>query len=220
MELESLARKLAKSLDLNLDADVYRAASRDPLYPLLYGGNPAAPIGFYGRDPGKEEIRAGEPLIGAAGKRVRAGIFRHYHGGEPRLPEDFKQTSEDAFYANTVPYKQVANKAWGLKVTARFSELISSVLIDVWKGNELITLGNEAFHWFKLAGEKVANKIDAHWKLEDRYERSLQLELTSAVSGSRKLITLYPLPHPSPLNQTWYSKFPALIDARLKEIRK
>lgn len=31
-------------------------------------------------------------------------------------------------------------------------------------------------------------------------------------------LTLYPLPHPSPLDRRWYASFPELLAARLRQI--
>jgi hypothetical protein len=49
----------------------------------------------------------------------------------------------------------------------------------------------------------------AFWAREDRYTASLTLEVRG------RALRLHPLPHPSPLNATWYRRFPALLDDRL-----
>ena len=54
--------------------------------------------------------------------------------------------------------------------------------------------------------------IKDFWARDDRYEAVLEVELAG------KRIRLHPLPHPSPLNATWYPRFPALLDARLASL--
>ena len=34
-----------------------------------------------------------------------------------------------------------------------------------------------------------------------------------------KEITVFPLPHPSPLNRRWYGKFPDMLAERLAQVR-
>ena len=45
------------------------------------------PLCIVGRDLGKDEVRAGQPLIGAAGRLVRAGILDGL-ATSPRPPDD------------------------------------------------------------------------------------------------------------------------------------
>ncbi|WP_295940092.1 hypothetical protein [uncultured Xanthomonas sp.] len=63
--------------------------------------------------------------------------------------------------------------------------------------------------------------LEAFWAREDRFQAQTEVELRSE-DGRRsrrsRRVTLYPLPHPSPLNQTWYKRFPALLDARLRQL--
>ena len=58
-------------------------------------------------------------------------------------------------------------------------------------------------------------RLKAFFQGEGRYERSLEVEVTSPLSGATRPLTLHPLPHPSPLNATWYKRFPGLLDERL-----
>jgi uracil-DNA glycosylase len=206
-ELEKQATHLAKTLRLNTDAEIYRSYGKDPWAPLIYGGSLKADIGFFGRDPGRDEIRHWEPLIGSSGKRVRAAVEPYLNGRTP---------SQGALFSNTVPYKQVGNKAWGTKVIQAFRPIVTELLVAHWKGTHLVTLGNEAFHWFEGAGElRDEDEFTEYWKKEDRYERHLTVEVPSLLSSKRKRITLYPLPHPSPLNATWFKRFPDLLDRQL-----
>ena len=61
---------------------------------------------------------------------------------------------------------------------------------------------------------------DAFWEREDRYEGELPIIIAADVGGKevRKALTLGPLPHPSPLNQRWYARFPELLAARLAKV--
>ncbi|HTL11140.1 MAG TPA: uracil-DNA glycosylase family protein [Bdellovibrionota bacterium] len=187
-----------------IDREVYAAAGRPWHEPVLYGGDPSAEIGFFGRDPGREEVKRGEPLVGAGGKLVRAGIERAHLAS--------------AFLTNTVPYKPEGNIAWSTAVKLSFRPLIQRLLVDVWQGHRLITLGNEAFHWFGLQGDReLIARMDQFWGRDDRYTAEFEVVLQSPGSGRKKTITLLPLPHPSPLNAKWYRRFPELLDGRLKK---
>lgn len=202
--LHQRARAAAGRDSLAIDAAAYEAAGRDPLEPLLWGGAPTAPIGFFGRDPGRDEVRWMEPLIGASGRLVRDGVHRAMFGHPTASFEELRGVSRLVFFSNTVPYKPVGNKPWPDAVVERFRPLIAEVLAEVWTGEHLITLGNDAFLWF---GEAAL----AHWAREDRYERPLTVEWP-------RRITLHPLPHPSPANARWHGKFPGMLAARLAEI--
>jgi uracil-DNA glycosylase len=83
--------------------------------------------------------------------------------------------------------------------------------VDRWTGTELITFGNVAFDWFRLAFPQHKTTIQTFWRRPDRYEATCTLDL-----GTRSL-HIRPLPHPSPLNATWYRHLPALLDQRLAE---
>ncbi len=99
-----------------------------------------------------------------------------------------------------------------MKVKRAFLPHITELLVEHWQGSDLLTLGNVAFDWFRLADKSLGPLLKEHWKREDRYESSLEVELQG------KLIRLHPLPHPSPLNATWYPKFPGLLDQRLASL--
>lgn len=145
------------------------------------------------------------PLIGAGGRLVRQGVHRALYGTEGPDFESLRALDEMVFFSNTVPYKPVGNKPWSTAVIERFRPIIAATLAEVWQGEHLITLGNDAFLWF---GEEA----ERYWAREDRYEASL------TVSWPRR-ITLHPLPHPSPANATWHKRFPAMLDARLASLK-
>lgn len=215
-ELAAVARREAEAGGMSIDVGVYESVGRDPMAPLIGGGEVSAPVGFFGRDPGRDEIRHMEPLIGAAGQMVRAGVHRALHGCEPPDFEASQAIASEVFFSNTVPYKPVGNKAWSMAVKRRFHRVIASYLVDHWRGSDLITLGNVAFEWFGMESSREERaRLKAFFQGEGRYERSLEVEVTSPLSGATRPLTLHPLPHPSPLNATWYKRFPGLLDERL-----
>lgn len=218
-DLEGLrlaARAEAAAAAMAVDVEAYARAGRDPLEPLLGSGDLASPIGFLGRDPGRDEVRLMQPLIGAGGRLVRAALGRARDGAEPVGEAAMLRAGDGVFFSNTVPYKPLGNKAWSMGVKRRFLPIIRSLLVDVWQGAELITLGNVAFEWFAIdADPAIREAIAAYWTRPDRYEVSLELSLTSPTTGRTRSLRLHPLPHPSPLNATWFQRFPAMLDARL-----
>src|SRR5437763_855423 len=73
----------ARRAPFPVDTEVYRRAGRDPAVPILFAGALDAPLCVFARDLGKDEVAAGQPLIGAGGRLVRAGLYRAEHGEEP-----------------------------------------------------------------------------------------------------------------------------------------
>lgn len=211
-------RDLAQITD-GIDEEVYARFGKDPLEPIVGLGAADAQVGFFGRDPGRDEVQHGEPFIGAGGQLVRRALYRRLHHGEP-LPdfETSRAIGRDFFWANTVPYKPLGNKAWSTKVKQRFHPAMVELLVERWQGQDLITLGREAFLWFGLLqARETRGRLDAFWAREDRFTSSIDVELRSA-GGASRTFHLHPLPHPSPLNATWYGRFPGLLDARLEQL--
>lgn len=210
-------RELAQTTD-GIDVEVYRRFGKDEHEPIVGQGAADARIGFFGRDPGRDEIQHGEPFIGAGGQLVRRALYQKLHG-KP-LP-DFAASREigrDFFWANTVPYKPVGNKAWSTKVKQRFHPAMTRLLIENWQGDRLITLGREAFLWFGiLQPRETRDRLEAFWASEDRFIESIAVRL-STEEGHAREFHLYPLPHPSPLNATWYGRFPGLLADRLAQL--
>ncbi|BBI53737.1 hypothetical protein HORIV_61580 [Vreelandella olivaria] len=86
------------------------------------------------------------------------------------------------------------------------------------EGRTLITLGREAFLWFGIGRSKEERaRLESFWKSENRFESSIEVTLEDD-RGEEQAFTLYPLPHPSPLNQTWYTRFPGLLKQRLEQL--
>lgn len=209
----------ARREEVSLDEVPYRKAGRDPRVPILYAGSLDSKLGFFARDLGWNEVIQGEPLIGDAGQRVRKALYRHLFRKEPPAGDaHLADAVSHVLLTNTVPYKPVGNKAYPPAVKERFRPFIAALLTCHWKGDTLITMGTEAFQWFKPYAEKGV--LDAFWKQPDRFESTLPVELFAECDGSRvsKSVTLAPLPHPSPLNQTYLALFPGLLENRLNTV--
>ena len=213
IRLEHAFRELAADL-AGIDKPVYQELGQDWQCPIIGQGNPQAAIAFFGRDPGRDEVRHQQPFIGAAGQQVRGALYRHRHG--EAMP-DFAASqaiAADFFWANTVPYKPLGNKAWSMAVKKRFQPLVAELLIHAWQGQDIITLGREAFFWFAInQPREVKQALEAFWEREDRFSSHIEVLLDS--QGKQRRLRLHPLPHPSPLNATWYKRFPGLLADRL-----
>lgn len=197
-----------------IDAAAYREHGRDPLQPVIGMGPADAPLCIMGRDPGGEEVRLAQPFVGGAGQLLRAGLHAHLHPGEPYSFEAGLAAGAGMFWLNTVPYKPLKNKAWSKAVQLRFQPLVARVL-QGWRGEDVLTLGNEAFAWFALGQlPDVSVRLRDFWAIGDaRYEHSV--DVTLELAGQERSLRLHPLPHPSPANAVWCRRFPALLQRRL-----
>lgn len=210
-------REAAKSFD-KIDRDVYLANNRDPLDPIIGEGPPKAPIAIFGRDPGRDEVKHNMPFIGAGGQKVRAMMYQVIKGQEMPDFEASVDIGKPFFWANTVPYKPIGNKAWSQKVKKTIFPLMAQVLLEGWEGHDVITLGREAFLWFGLGHDKAGrDALMTFWQRDDRFETNLSWDFTTP-NGLKRRLRLHPLPHPSPLNATWYKRFPGLLEARLRNL--
>ncbi|MFO0907135.1 MAG: uracil-DNA glycosylase family protein [Isosphaeraceae bacterium] len=215
--VEAVKREAARS-EFPVDREVYERLDRDPAEPILCAGSLQAAYCVVGRDLGKDEVGARQPLIGAGGRLVREGFYRATHGGQnpPRSDRTLESVLDRVLLTNTVPFKPPGNKAYATGVKERFRPFLAELLVALWQGDQVITLGNEAFWWFAPYAED-AQAFDAFWERDDRYEASLSVTVRSggAADFATRRLTLLPLPHPSPLNQRWYARFPGLLDGRL-----
>ena len=201
-----------------IDVAVYHAFDKDPLEPIIGLGPADAPIAFFGRDPGREEVRLGEPFVGSGGQLVRRALYLHLHGREMPDVEAGRALGHTFFWVNTVPYKPLGNRAWSMAVKRRFHPLMQRVLIDNWQGRDIVTLGREAFLWFGMGrSQEERRRLETYWKREDRFTAFVDIELMTE-RGAARAFRLHPLPHPSPRNRTWLSRFPALLEARLQQL--
>jgi len=200
-DLLDAIRDEARRGDMPIDLAAYEAAELDPIEPVLLGsGSLDARLGIFGRDPGRTEVERREPFIGKGGQLIRAALI------DAAGPD----AGTRVCWANTVPYKPLGNKAWSVAIKRRFLPHTRRYLTELWKGDQLITCGNVAFEWFGLAEPTLRPLLKDFWTRDDRYEACLNIELGG------KSITLHPLPHPSPLNATWYPRFPGLLRNRLE----
>jgi uracil-DNA glycosylase len=221
-DLIAAVRREADAADFPIDEPVYRRAGRDPKDPILFAGTLEAPVCFVGRDLGKDEVAACQPLIGAAGRLVRLGVLSAWgdqgpveaqHPGDVPLQDALKYV----VLTNTVPYKPPGNKAYAESVRRRFRPFLERLLGRYWRGHHLITLGNEAFQWFEPYADP--DDLAERGKSEARFESAFRCRLPRDHSDTKEII-VFPLPHPSPLNRRWYDKFPDMLADRLAEILK
>ena len=106
-----------------------------------------------------------------------------------------------------------------MAVKKRFRPFIEKLLVLHWRGNQIITLGTEAFKWFDPYGRK--GEVNGFFRQANRFETSLQVTLRATDDQGlehQKIVYLSPLPHPSPLNQRYYAKFPQMLQTRLGAI--
>ena len=155
-ELCEEIRAIARREEIPVDVPVYERFKKDPFQPILYAGSLEAPVCIFGRDLGKDEVRLGQPLIGAGGKLVRQGLLRAWQaeGSEEVVSTSKLQDAPRyALLTNTVPYKPPGNKAYSEPVKERFRPLILELLTRFWTGHHIIPLGTEAFRWFEPYGD-------------------------------------------------------------------
>lgn len=222
-DIETLIAEIqqeAQRAEFPIDTPVYEAAGKDPTLPILYGGNLASKLCFFARDLGKDEVHAGQPLYGAAGILVRQGIYRAIYDKETRDKTELLAVLKRVLLTNTMPYKPPGNKAYSAAVKKRFRPFMEQLLVLHWQGNSIITLGNEAFKWFAPYGAK--GDLTKFFERSDRYTASLQINLQASDSEGNehsRQVTLFPLPHPSPLNQQYYAQFPQMLQQRLSDVK-
>lgn len=213
----------ARRHELPVDGPVYERHGRDPSRPILFAGSLHAPVCVMGRDLGKDEVRLGQPLIGAGGKLVRLGILRALEPGynvtaEPRDQHD--DALHHALLTNTVPFKPPGNKAYSEAVKQRFRPFLLELLTRFWSGQHIITLGTEAFRWFEPYGDKAefqsVGTTDARFNHE--FPCLLPIPDHEPAAVEFKRVTVLPIPHPSPLNRRWLGQFPHLLANRLAQV--
>lgn len=218
-ELKTRIESEARREEFSIDTLPYMKAGRDPHVPILFAGSLDSTLAFFARDLGWNEVVQGEPLIGDAGQRVRKALYRRIFQKDPPAG-DFHLSAaiNHILLTNTVPYKPVGNKAYSTGVKERFRPFIAELLTCHWHGNTIVTMGTEAFQWFKPYAAKGG--LDAFWKRRDRFESTIPITLAADCGGKTvsREVSLAPLPHPSPLNQTYLKLFPALLDNRLKRL--
>lgn len=220
-DLETLIQQIREEAEREpfpIDVPIYQAAKKEPTQPILYAGNLKSQLCFFGRDLGRDEVYAGQPLIGAAGTLVREGFYYALHGKKNKTKKDLLSVCDRILMTNTVPYKPPGNKAYSTEVKERFRPFMAKFLLFHWEGNQIITLGTEAFKWFAPYGKR--GEVNKFFLQDDRFSAKLPVLLTAkddAGMEHQREITLLPLPHPSPLNQQYYDIFPKMLQDRLND---
>ncbi|MEM6613018.1 MAG: uracil-DNA glycosylase family protein [Cyanobacteria bacterium P01_C01_bin.72] len=218
--LISQVQQEAQREEFPIDVPVYEAAGIEPTEPILYAGNLLSPLCFFGRDLGKDEVHARQPLIGASGTMVRQGFYYAVHNDKaPDRKALDNTTIERVLLTNTVPYKPPGNKAYLMKVKKRFRPFLEQLFVLHWQGSQVITLGTEAFKWFAPYGDK--GEVNDFYSSSDRFENQLTVNISATDDTGMtqtKAIALLPLPHPSPLNQKYYAAFPKMLHTRLLQV--
>lgn len=221
MTLEELNAKIEAEVrkgDVSLDEEVYQEAGKDPHIPILFGGQLDASVAFFARDLGRQEVLRGQPLIGDAGQRVRKAVYTYLLGTPPPAKDVYlAEATRQILLTNTVPYKPVGNKAYPPAVKERIRPYVAELLTAHFQGNYIITTGTEAFEWFYPYAP--AKEAATFWKRADKFEAEFICTLRFEREGQiiEKQVTLAPLPHPSPLNQTYLKIFPELLARRLEQ---
>ena len=209
-------RAIAATLD-RIDVAVYEAAQRDPLEPIIGLGPRAAAVCCFGRDPGRHEVVHGQPFVGVGGQKIRAGLWRAARGTELPSFEHSLEIGASVFWANTVPYKPLGNKAWPMKTVRAFRPLMADTLLNAWSGTHVLAFGLKATEWFGLHDREIRAQIKAHLAQPHRYEKPFSVVL-HGTNGVQRGLHIHALPHPSPLNATWAPHFPRLLDSALTRI--
>jgi len=215
-QLRKQFREQAATID-KIDEEVYDQYGADPLEPIIGMGAPDTRLCLFGRDPGRHEVEHRMPFIGAGGQKIRRELYQLRHGCEMPHFEASLEIGDTVFWANTVPYKPIGNKAWSMAVKKRFQPLMAQVLLEFWNGTQILTLGREAFLWFGINQSKAErDRLMAFWNQPDRFENSISVRCSH--EGAEREFEILPLPHPSPLNATWYHAFPELLRERLRQV--
>lgn len=192
------------------DLEVYARWQQSPTEAVVMAGNLAASLCILGRDLGKDEVRYQQPLIGAAGQKVRRTLQQVL---APSTLEDKPWfTAGLAHYCitNTVPYKPLGNAPFSETTREKCRPLVERFLADLWQGDVLMPLGLGALEWCRPYGAATVDRFVA-LPLPAWHEAEGQIKIGG------KVIRLLPLPHPSPLSQ--YSRhFPEWLAARIAQL--
>src|SRR5262249_23224543 len=170
-----------------------------------------AHVCIFGRDLGASEVRHGQPLCGPAGRAVRRGVLDAL-GIAPQEDDALLEAALDhVLLANAMPYKPPGNRPFPAAMRERFRPFIEPLLVRHFRGDVIVTLGNDAYQWFDPYCEPGA--ASAVWARSDRYQ--CRIEAMLRAGDARRTVTLCPLPHPSPANVAWAAQFPQLLRRRL-----
>jgi uracil-DNA glycosylase len=189
-------------------AETYAAAGRDSAVPIVCAGSTNAPVCCFGRELGREEVHAGQPLIGAGGRRLRRVVHETLLGPAPKTERRFDTVLDHVFLTNMVPYRPVGNRAYGRRTVDRFRPFVERLLGGVWTGGRVVALGQNAFLWF--APYAADGAVAAAWAdRENRFDTTLDVTLAG------RTVELRCVPHPSPLSP-FKARFPELLGRALR----
>ncbi len=198
----------ARRAPFDVCRETYAAAERDPDAPIVCVGATSARWCAVGRELGREEVHAGEPLVGMGGRRLRRALHEALVGPAPKTERAFRAVLDRVLLTNLVPYRPVDNEAYDKATVARFRPFVERLLADVWTGDVVLALGETSTKWF--APYAADGAVAALWSDADARFRD-----TLAVTIRGRALTLAPLPHPSPLSP-FKKEFASLVARRLK----
>ncbi len=187
--------------------ETYSAAGRDPAVPIVCAGALDAPVCVLGRELGREEVHAGEPLYGAGGRRLRRTVHEALIGPAPRSERVFAAVLEHVLLTNMVPYRPVGNRAYARRTVDRFRPFVEQLLGELWTGRRIVALGQQAFLW--LAPYAQDGAVAATWA-----DRERRFDITLPVTIGGRALDAAVVPHPSPLSP-FKARFAELLRARL-----
>jgi uracil-DNA glycosylase len=198
----------ARRAPFDVCLETYAAAKRDPNVPIVCAGSTSARWCAVGRELGREEVHAGEPLVGMGGRRLRRAIHEALVGPAPKTERAFRGVLDRVLLTNLVPFRPVDNEAYDRATVDRFRPFVERLLADVWTGDVVLALGETSTKWF--ARYAADGAVLALWSDADaRFRETLPVEIRG-----RRLI-LAPLPHPSPLSP-FKKEFASLVAQRLR----
>lgn len=198
----------ARRAPFDVCAATYASAGRDPNVPIVCAGSTSARWCAVGRELGRDEVLAGEPLVGMAGRRLRRAVHEALRGPAPKEERAFRAVLDDVLLANLVPYRPVDNEAYDRATVARFRPFLERLLADVWTGDTVLALGLNATLWF--APYATDGAVEALWE-----DPAARFRDTLPVTVRGRALVLAPLPHPSPLSP-FKAQFAELVKRRLR----
>ena len=208
VELTTAIEAEARREAFDVCVETYAAAGRDPAVPIVCAGALDAPVCCFGRELGREEVHAGQPLFGSGGRRLRRVVHETLIGPAPKTERRFDAVLDRVLLTNMVPYRPVGNRAYNKHTVDRFRPFVERLLSEIWSGQRIIALGQTAFLWFAPYAPPGAAK-DAWADHERRFDVTLRLEIAG------RAINLCCVPHPSPLSP-FKAQFPELLAKRLR----
>jgi uracil-DNA glycosylase len=197
----------ARRAPFDVCLDTYRGACRDPNVPILCAGSLDAAVCCLGRELGRDEVIAGEPLVGIGGRRLRRALHEALIGPAPPAERRFDAVLGRVLLTNLVPYRPVENQAYGRATIDRFRPYVERLLADLWRGRLVLALGESATRWF--APYAAPGAADALW--EDPKRRFVD---TLDVTVRGRALVVAPVPHPSPLSP-FKQEFAAIVARRI-----